>query len=136
MTREQFAKRLLNAFGLKVTQRRLNALIAWESAEGTKAKFNPLATTKVEPGATDYNTTHVKNYPNLDTGVRATHDTLAEHHGQGYEPIVKGLIDNEPAHDILMAVARSSWGTGALALSVLPYVKEDYELYANKPIGQ
>lgn len=136
VTRAGFAKRLCNAFELEASQRRLNALVAWQTAEGTAAKFNPLATTKPKTGATNFNSVGVKNYPDLKTGVAATKETLEEHHGQNYEPIVQRLTDNAPAKEILEAVADSAWGTGLLALSVLPYVKADFERYADQPIGQ
>lgn len=135
VTRGAFAKRLCNARNLNATQRRLNALVSWETAEGTMARFNPLATTRDMEGDSLYNTTGVRNYPDLKTGIKATWLTLDEP-GHGYEGIVKGLEDNTTARAILEAVAASAWGTGWLALQVLPFVKEHFENYASKPIGQ
>ena len=139
VTRGAFAKRLCNAFGVEASQRRLNALVAWQAAEGTNAKFNPLATTRKQPGSTYFNhlseDVGVQNYTSLGSGVAATQATLQEH-GHGYESIVQALADNDPAKDILQAVANSAWGTGWLALSVLPFVKSNYEAYSSKPIGQ
>lgn len=133
--RGHFAKRLLDALDAPHSQRNLNALVAWQSAEGTRARYNPLATTRQMPGATDFNTTHVKNYKTVKDGVEATKLTLLES-GHGYEGIVKGLRENKPAKVTLEAVKNSSWGTGVLALEILPDVKEDYASYAGKPIGQ
>lgn len=134
VTRGGFAKRIINGFGEEATRSRMNALVAWISAEGTKAKYNPLATTQPMTGASDFNTTHVKNYPNLKTGVEATIKTLKQS-GHGYEYIIDRLHHGTP-REILQAVAASSWGTGALALQILPDVKKDFDSYANKPIGQ
>lgn len=136
VTREAFAKHLCEALALKPTKVRMNALVAWISAEGTSARFNPLATTKRMTGSTNFNKVGVQEYPDLRTGVEATFQTLSEHHGQGYELIVERLKVGTAAREILEAVADSGWGTGWLALQVLPYVKKSYSLYANKPIGQ
>lgn len=135
VTRGGFAKRLCDAFGLPATQRRLNALVAWQAAEGTKARFNPLATTRSMPGATNFNRVGVKDYPDLKTGVEATRLTLRES-GHGYDLIVTRFEINAAAKQILEAVAGSHWGTGELALQVLPYVKDDYDRYAGVAIGQ
>ncbi len=135
ITRGGWAKRLCNTFDLEASQRRLNAIVSWETAEGTAARFNPLATTRRLPGSTNFNSVGVQEYPHLPEGLTATRLTLEES-GHGYEPILDALEDNLPAKDILLAVANSAWGTGWLALTVLPYVKESYELYASKPIGQ
>lgn len=135
VTRGSWAKRLCNAYDLEASQRRLNALVAWETAEGTSAKFNPLATTLRMKGSTKFNSVGVQDYPDLQTGLKATKQTLAED-GHGYENIRYALIGNLPAKTILECVAESAWGTGALALLVLPYVKENYDRYADKPIGQ
>jgi len=112
ITRGGFAKRLCNAYDLSASQRRINALVAWQTAEGTTARFNPLATTLKRPGSTDYNTTHVQNYANLSQGLEATRHTLDFTPGYGYEHIVSAIIAGAPAHDILLAVAQSGWGTG------------------------
>jgi hypothetical protein len=113
----------------------MNALVAWETAEGTAAKFNPLATTRKAQGSYSYNSVGVQNYASLGSGISATWLTLEEK-GFGYEAIVNAITNNLPAKDILEAVAASAWGTGWLALQVLPYVKANYDNYAARPIGQ
>src|SRR5262245_56569821 len=111
VTREGFAKRLINSFGLHVSEHRMNALLAWQAAEGTNARFNPLATTMKLGGcpSTDFNRTGVQDYTTLACGVKATHETLEEP-GHGYEAIVQGLKANASARQILQAVADSDWG--------------------------
>lgn len=135
VTRGAWAKRLCGAYELPFTDHRRFAIVAWETAEGTSAKFNPLATTKKMPGSSRFNQVGVQNYPSLQTGIKATQQTLAEH-GFGYESILAAIKANAAAKEILEAVAASAWGTGWLALQVLPYVKEHYENYASRPIGQ
>ena len=49
---------------------------AWQRAEGGSARFNAWNTTEPWPGATDYNSAHVKNYPNAYAGTAATVATL------------------------------------------------------------
>lgn len=136
VTRGGFAKRIVNGFDLEVIRPRIVALVAWQSAEGTRARYNPLATTQRMPGSSAMkgNTAGVQDYPDLKTGVAATIKTLKQP-GHGYEHIIDRLA-NGTAREILQAVAASSWGTGALALEILPDVKEDLDSYANKPIGQ
>lgn len=136
-TRGGWAKRFCNARELAATKHRLNAIVAWETAEGTTAKYNPLATTWDMPHDTLYNSIGVRNYPNLQTGIKATWLTLEKGSpSYGYGLIIVRLKENATARDILEAVAASAWGTGWLALQVLPYVQENYERYAKKLIGQ
>jgi hypothetical protein len=135
VTRAGFAKRVLNALDAPVSQRNLNAMVAWETAEGTTAKFNALATTKRMPGSWSFNSVGVQNFPDLPTGVEATFLTMLED-GHGYEPIVARLRSSAPAKSTLAAVEASAWGTGGLALRVLPQVKRDFDQYGNRPIGQ
>lgn len=57
-------------------------LVAVMAAENSEARWNPMDTTLAEPGATPYNSfgpgglSHVWNYPNAETGVKATVATL------------------------------------------------------------
>jgi hypothetical protein len=135
ITRDDWAKALLQEAGWPVTWRNRVTLVCWTSAEGTDARFNPLATTKPWPGATDFNSVHVKNYASLADGLHATLDTLDDT-GHGYGSIRRGLRINRLPEKTLLAVKESDWGTGDLALAILPDVKNDFRLYAQKPIGQ
>jgi hypothetical protein len=139
ITREQFAVRFLQAINAPVTDRNLWALVAWMQAEGSTAKFNPLATTQPMPGATNFNSVGVKNYVDLEQGVEATAKTLnygADRDIYGYKPIRRRLRKNAWARNTLQAVEDSIWGTGGLALRCLPGVKRYWNVYRNMPIGQ
>lgn len=56
---------------------------AWGQCEQSGADFNPLNTTQPEPGATNYNSAGVKNYPDQETGLRATIATLTNGYYNG-----------------------------------------------------
>lgn len=66
-------------------------LLDWARVENTKAKYNPLATTLNEPGATTFNSVGVKNYPDPATGAKATADTI-----KNYPNIVAALQTGSP----------------------------------------
>lgn len=91
---------------------------AWARAEGTDASYNPFATTKKGyQGETQFNSVGVKNYPNLQTGIRASMETLTN----GYYDHIVSLLrsDNATAKELAQAVMNSPWGTGAGVLRVL-----------------
>src|SRR4051812_11878264 len=59
----QWAKDFLTKIGAPITPSNVQAITAWEQAEGTKAAFNPLATTQGGfAGETQFNSVGVKNY--------------------------------------------------------------------------
>lgn len=95
---------------------------AWARAEGGTARFNPFNTTEPWPGASEYNTAGVKNYPSAQAGIAATVATLRN----GFYP---GLVRDFTSPRGLTArqiVARNAgelntWGTGyTRILALLP----------------
>lgn len=108
---------VLRELGAPVTPNNLRFLNAWQQAEGTRARHNPLATTHGYPGAGDFNSVGVKNYPSYEAGVYATVRTLQN--GR-YEPIVEGLRNGrvDPL-ELGQRVAASPWGTGGGVVRVL-----------------
>jgi hypothetical protein len=136
ITRLQWGNQLMDTLGLAHRKATERALVAWLAAEGTQAKWNPLATTLRRPGSTNFNSVGVQNYLTLCQGLEATTLTLDEP-GHGYGKILRKLENpNATASDILTAVAESDWGTGELALSILDDVKRDWEAYSSVPVGQ
>lgn len=136
-TREFFADLLLEELGCPRQHRNLVSLVAWMQAEGSAAKFNPLATTQKWEGATDFNWVGVKNYADLEDGVMATAKTLnygADRDLYGYEPIRACLKRNRRPGLTLRAVEASIWGTGGLALRCIPGVKNHWDHYRLLPI--
>lgn len=132
MDRNDYAHQLIDVLGAKHGDHNANALISWMQAEGGSAWWNPLNTTMPAPGAWDYNWAHVKNYPKLDTGLDATVKTLRQ---QNFAEILAHLKAADKAKLTLQAVERSDWGTGGLALQVLPYVQKDYWRFAHHHVA-
>lgn len=125
MTRGEFAKRVTEGLGAKVTLHTRRAWAAQMQTEGGVAKNNPFNTTLSMPGATNYNAIGVKNYTSPEQGVRATIQTF-EFKGHGYEKIRKRLRANASAIEIVRAIGESDWGTDSqLALAVLGDIKHD-----------
>lgn len=138
ITREKYAGMLLSALGIRITKRKLLALVSWMQAEGSQASFNPLATTQAWPGATNFNSVGVKNYATLEDGILATAQTLnygADRGLYGYRKIRSRLKHNSRPARTLRAVEKSAWGTGGLALQVLPYARKDWERYRSVPVA-
>lgn len=67
---------VLQGMGAPVNPTNIAFLSAWFNREGTRAQYNPLATTQGAPGATQFNSVGVKNYPSLAVGIAATIQTL------------------------------------------------------------
>lgn len=140
VTRERFDKLLLDELDAPITLHNLLALLSWNQAEGNAGRFNPMNTTLPMPGSENFNWVGVQSYPDLATGVRATAITLLRtRDAEGryiYHPIFWRLRHNRPAWRTLLAVERSRWGTGGLALACLPFVRASYDFYARKLIAQ
>lgn len=112
-----FATALLASLGARNTPENVRFVNAWIRAEGTRAAYNPLATTQGAPGASSFNSVGVRNYPNFQTGLDATVKTLNNGY---YGPIVTGLRSGTAsAQQLAQAVANSPWGTGSGVLRVL-----------------
>lgn len=86
-TLDDFSRALLLALRAPATSTNLAFLSGWYAREGSRAAFNPLATTLPAPGATNFNSVGVKNYPSFEAGVAATAQTLLG----GYPRIVADL---------------------------------------------
>ena len=114
-TRAEFAEALLAAAELPTTERAVDKLVAWMHGEGTTAAFNPLATTRQWPGATEFNSAGVRNYRSLDAGLAATCLTLHLHY---YARVIDRLQDWASIAEFADAVVESPWGTHTLPATV------------------
>lgn len=112
----QFATDLLNRVGAPVTDSNVTAIRAWIKAEGTKADFNPLATVRKAPGATDFNKVGVKNFTNYAQGVEYTAQALQN---GLYGNVLQALYQGTSAMDVANAIEESPWGSGSLVKQVL-----------------
>jgi peptidoglycan hydrolase CwlO-like protein len=128
---------LLSRLGAPICADNLIAVVAWESAEGTAAAYNPLATTHDFPGATDFNAVGVKNYPSLGDGIQATIETLTlGSPTYGYGSVLASLAACAPAESTAAAINASAWcrgcAGGLYVLNVVPLVRADYERFASR----
>ena len=106
----QWAKDFLNALGAPVSPSNVQAITAWEQAEGTKAAYNPLATTQGGfAGETTFNGDGVKNYASYADGLAANVKVI---NNGLYGNILAALHDGTSAQAVAQAVASSPWGTG------------------------
>jgi peptidoglycan hydrolase CwlO-like protein len=111
-TPQSWASALLNRCGLPTTTDNVEAIVAWEMAEGgnwsNTALYNPLNTTMPEPGATSINSVGVKAYTSWDEGFDATIATLFN---GSYSGIISALKVGNNAQAVADAVGASPWGT-------------------------
>ena len=107
--REQWSLALLKLMGNdNPSYETMAFVVSWQGCENTQARFNPLATTEEMPGATDFNSVHVKNYQSYEDGLHATARTLAN--GR-YPNVLTGLLTNDVG--LAMNVDElDTWGTG------------------------
>ncbi len=108
-TPSDFSRALLAALGDPNTGPNVQALDAWQAAEGGFIHLNPFNTTQPAPGSTIWNSVGVKTYPDWATAIRATAETLKN--GQ-YRQILAALKAGTSAVAVAHAVGNSPWGTG------------------------
>ena len=111
MTWPGWDHQLLGALGLEPTRERRRFLTAWARAEGGNARYNPLNTTMSVPGALDYNSVHVKHYPDQMAGIAATLLTLRLAY---YRALVDALRETALGADQILhrgALGVRTWGT-------------------------
>jgi hypothetical protein len=107
-SRHLWVRDLLLAVNAPGTLANTTSLIAQAQAEGSMARFNPLATTKVMPESTDFNSTGVKNYANYQDGLDATASTLR----QGNMAAMLGALKSGNSTIAYWdALLQSPWGT-------------------------
>jgi hypothetical protein len=112
-----WARDFLTKLGMPITSENVKAITAWEQAEGTKASFNPLATTQSGfAGETKFNRVGVKNYATYQNGIDANVHALTN--GR-YTNILAALQAGNSATAVAQAIQNSPWGTGGGVLRVL-----------------
>jgi murein DD-endopeptidase MepM/ murein hydrolase activator NlpD len=104
-----FSRALLAILGDPNTGPNVQAIDAWQAAEGGFVHLNPLNTTQPAAGATIWNSIGVRTYPDWPTAIRATAQTLKN--GQ-YRGILAALKAGNSAAAVAHAVGASPWGTG------------------------
>lgn len=103
--------RAINANGRSENRRLLDA---WARAEGGTARYNPMNTTQPWPGATDYNSVHVRNYPSAAAGIAATAATLVNGRYDGIVRDMRAKASITARQIVLRNAAEfDTWGTGS-----------------------
>ena len=135
LTFGEWAKVFLKELHAPVARNNLVVMVAWQVAEYTQAKWNPLATTYPMPGATEYNSHGVRNYTSLAQGLEATRRTL-QHCCYGYEAILANLARNAESMTTGQAINDSRWcsgcADGGYVIDLIPTVEQYYDDYAGK----
>lgn len=111
-----FSRDVLRAIGAPETASNMQAMSAWVKSEGTSAAFNPLATCRKAPGATDFNSVGVKNFQSYEQGVQTTVGAIQN---GLYQPVITALRRGDDPYAVADAIEASPWGTGGLVRSVL-----------------
>lgn len=115
--RSRWSIALLREMKLPVTPDNIRFINAWQQAEGTRASFNPLATTMRWNGATTFNSVGVRNYASYEDGIKATAATLRLGY---YTTLVSAMRSGKSAVSIASNIdALKTWGTGRGVLNVL-----------------
>lgn len=116
-------------------------LVAWANQEGTKAHWNPLATTRTLPGSTTLpgNTAGVQQYATPDAGVQATADTIKSY--PGILAVLRGkasVFGTGPGNtNPLLAQDLNTWsGQRDKGAALTPYVRGVILGFQGNPKGQ
>ncbi|HVL90286.1 MAG TPA: hypothetical protein VM841_08640, partial [Actinomycetota bacterium] len=130
-----WAERWLAYIQAPTSRSNMIAMVAWQLAEGTSARWNPLATTWKMPGSTQFNGHRVQNYVSLEQGMEATRKTLSRPR-LGYEPILANLHAGAAAMDTAKAINASRWcrgcADGQYVIELIPIVERYYDKYAKR----
>ena len=133
LTFGRWATAFLTYAGFPVARNNLVVMVAWETAEYTSAKWNPLATTYPMPGSSTYNGSGVRNYVSLQQGLEGTLRTLRQT-GLGYEAILSDLAHNTDPMTTAKAINASMWcsgcANGQYVVDLIPSVEQYYDSYA------
>lgn len=124
----QWSADFLRAVGAPVTLANLEAMSAWIAAEGTAAKFNPLAVISkptqsalggpVEEGWNDFNSHGVKNFASYQQGLKMNAYHVLTY-GKGVVNALKKGSNNP--YDVITAIEKmvDAWAPDYAARSVL-----------------
>jgi len=106
-----FFDSIMKKLGVTITPEKQKFFKAWQRAENTDAKFNPLATTWKMSGAESFNSVGVQNYNSEQQGIDATVKTLKLSY---YTELTDKLKDDDITARELAAstTALSKWSGG------------------------
>ncbi len=131
----RWAEAFLSYVHAPVARNNLVVIVAWQTAEYTEARWNPLATTYRMPGSTTFNSSRVQNYVSLKQGLDATTRTLRRA-GYGYEAILADLARDADPMTTARAINESRWcrgcADGEYVIGLIDAVEKYYDEYASK----
>jgi hypothetical protein len=110
---ELFLKDVLKGLGIvNPNKYQVQFMKIWRQHEGGKAAWNPFNTTLNTNNSKPYNSpAGVKNYPNKNSGVSATVDTLKLQKYQSIVTEVKNITKEIDINKAIKAVNNSPWGS-------------------------
>ena len=76
VTYDEMAVAQLKWIDKPLTNNNVQSMVVWAVSESSQAHWNIWDTTEDYPGATDYNSAGVKNYPDIDAGLNAFKATI------------------------------------------------------------
>jgi hypothetical protein len=111
------------------------AVVAWQLAEFTQAAWNPLATTKPMPGSWTFNSSGVRNFPSLESGLLANKLTLYDGWSSyRYGAIVTALRSCADPYSTARAIQASAWchgcANGGYVVDKVGAVAANFEMYS------
>jgi hypothetical protein len=92
-------------------QYQIQFMKSWRQHEGGKAAFNPLNTTLKTTNSQPYNYVPVRNYPDRQTGLNATIDTLKNGKYTNVINAIKNIQNENGISNAMVAVNNSPWGS-------------------------
>jgi membrane protease YdiL (CAAX protease family) len=111
-----FFEEVLRRLNIGLSDFALDALEAWKRYENTRAFWNPLATTKKMGGSWGFNEAGVQNYPDRNTGIEATAETLELQ----YYDAIREMLRVESFDREQIEKALNKWsGNGEYVLNLL-----------------
>lgn len=129
MSKYAWALALIQALGGTPTPAIINFLIAWIDSEGTRAAWNPLASTNSGPGSSNFNSFgpggkyHVQNYTSFQQGIERTVHTLRESY---FRNLLAAIQTGNPDLAFAHPNELDTWGSGgAQVLSIYRRVSGD-----------
>jgi len=108
VTYDEMAVAQLKWIDKPLTNNNVQSMVVWAVSESSQAHWNIWDTTEDYPGATDYNSAGVKNYPDIDAGLNAFKATI--NNGR-YPMILQCLSESAPPAVTCNAIANTPWGS-------------------------
>jgi hypothetical protein len=131
VTRDSMALAMLKFIEMPTSTNNVQSMVCWMASENTSAEWNPCATERGEPNATNFNADGVKNYPTIEEGLQGFSDTI---HNGYYQAILQSLSVSNPPAVTCSYIENSAWGSKPNS-TLVAAVLNDWNAYASVPVG-